>query len=214
MTGEAIIDYFRWLVDDDTVDSTQELALLNDAYDFLCASQFWFFLRSTDTSQTIASGDTTYALPSDFLFTKVIYLRQSATSTTFVECTPVPYEDRLRHLGDATKYYIDQKNSQVVFCSDPMNYAGWLMYHDYQYQPTQLTTSTSPAFNRAFHTLLAFEMAEMYYFNDQGEKQRSWNREMREKRDEKLAGLRAWDGANQVHGQPSARSFNWAPELS
>ena len=213
MTGEAIIDHFRWLVDDDTVDSTQELTLLNEAYDFLCASQFWFFLRKTDTSNTIAAGDTTYALPSDFLFTKVIYLRQSASSTTYVKCEPVRYEDRLHYLGDATKYYIDQANSQVVFCADPSNYAGWLMYHDYQYQPTQLSTATSPVFNRAFHTILAYAMAKAYYFNDQGEKQRSWNTEMQDEYDTKLGGLRAWDGANQMHGQPTADPFNWAPGL-
>ena len=38
-------------------------------------------------------------------------------------------------------------------------------------------TSTSPVFNRAFHPILVYEMARMYWYSEQDEKDRSWNTE-------------------------------------
>lgn len=214
MTGEDIITHFRWLVDDDGgVDSTQEVTLLNEAYDLLCILKTWVFLRSTHTSNIITAGDTTYALPTDFLSSNRIVLRESSTSDNFVVCKQVPFEERLNYIGDQTKYYIDLKNSQVVFCEDPASYSGWQMVHEYQYQPAQLSTSTSPVFNRAFHTILAYEMAKKYYFNDQGEKSRSWNSEMEREYNRIFAAMMSWDGLNQLSDSPSARPFDWAPEL-
>lgn len=214
MTGEEIITHFQWLTDDESIDETQLLVLANETYDFVCASEFWHFLYASESSQTIVAADTTYALPADFLFTHKITLRRSASSDEKVECEPVPYKDRLNFLGDSRKYYVDQKNSSIVFCADPVQYAGWLLVHDYQYQPAQITTATSPVFNRAFHSILAYDMAKKYYYNDQGEKQRSWNSEMEFERKRLLDGLRSWDGINRHHSQPSGSGYNWIPELS
>lgn len=215
MTGEDIITHFEWLVDDDTVDDTQKLTLLNQAYDFICALDFWEFLAAADTSLTILAGDSTYALPSDFLMTRKVTLRQSATSDTFVECTPVTYEDRLKYLGDQTKYYIDYKNSQIVFCEDPsQSHLGWQLIHDYQYQPAQLATGTTPVFPRAFQLLPAYEMAKMYYFNDQGEKNRSWNAEMAQEYNRIFNGLRRWDNNLKMVSRPSGNPYNYAPQLN
>lgn len=213
MTGQDIITHFEWLVDDESIDETQLVTLMNEAYDFICASEFWHFLYSTDTTHTITAGDTTYSTPADFLFSHRITLRRSATSNEIVTCTPVPFKDRLQYLGNATKYYVDQKNSQIVFCADPAAYAGWLMYHDYQYQPSQLATGTSPVFNRAYHSVIAYDMAKKYYYNDQGEKARSWNSEMEFERERLLRGLRSWDGMNRNHSQPSGEAVDWTGGL-
>lgn len=213
MNGEELIEHFYWLTDDDTIEEERALILANEEYDALLASEFWGFLESSDSTQTIASGDSSYSLPDDFLFSHRITLRNGSTNST-VELNPVPFKNRLQFLGDSTKYYIDRKNSQVVFLGDISGYAGWLLIHDYQYQPDQIELATSPVFNRAFHAVIAYGMAKKYYYNDQGEKSRSWNSEMEYERVTLLNGLRSWDRLNFYAESPSADSYNYAPELN
>jgi len=65
MTGQDIIDHFQWLVDDENVDETRELVLLNRAYYRLCSKRIWNFLKAVDESQTITASTKTYDCPTD-----------------------------------------------------------------------------------------------------------------------------------------------------
>lgn len=178
MNGQAIIDEFYAIIDDTTtVDSTRALLLANTAYDRVCAKRLWHFLDSEDTSKTI-SATRSYALPADFLYTRTIRL-YSASSKFDAPLKPVPFRHRHKFEGMKGYYYVDLKNTNVVLTWTPEGAdIGKTMYHDYAYQPAQISTSTSPVFNRAFHMLLAYEMARMFWYSEQDEKDRSWNTEL------------------------------------
>lgn len=195
-TSTDIREHFQWLVDDDTLDEERELVLLNVAYDFLCAMRIWKFLKSTQSSQTVTAGTAAYNLPADHLVPERIILRNGATNS-LQYMTPVRYDERLEYLNDHTKFYLDLKNGTFVFTKTPdSTFAGWTIYLDYQYQPAQLlggSTPTSPVFNRAFHHILAYEMAKNYFYNDQGEKARAWNTEMAAEYTRMLQGMTDWD---------------------
>lgn len=211
-TRADIIEHFQWLVDDDTIDSDQEIRLCNRAYLELCAKEYWNFLKTTDSSTITGS---TVTLPSDFLYTNRVILRRSASSNDIVYAKPVAYEDRLHYIGDQTKYYIDQKNGNIVFTQDPTeSYSGWLALHDYQYLPAALSTDSDvPVWNAAFHYMLSYEMAKQYYYNDQGEKNRSWNREMEAEYARQMDGLRSLDSMVMNHYDAVARVPHYAPGL-
>lgn len=196
MTVTQIREHFQWLVDDDTLDEDRELALMNVAYDEINIERRWVYLLSADETLNIAAGDTTYAVPADFMFTDKITLFNDVR--TYVEFKPVPFRKRLEYKNVSGYYYVDVKNAQIVFlCPDDMTtYAGWSLIHDYAYQPAQFTDNTDePVFNRAFHVLIAYQMAKQYFYNDQGEKNRAWNNEFDvEFRSLKLKML-TWDSA-------------------
>jgi hypothetical protein len=178
MTVQQIREHFQWLVDDDTLDEDRELVLMNVAYDELHTERMWQFLSTSQETLTIASGDTTYALPTDFMYTKKIVLFDG--SETYQEFKAVPFRNRLAYKNVSGYYYIDLKTELINFLSvdDMTTYTGWTLIHEYQYQPAQLAIAADePVFNRAFHPILAYQMAKQYFYNDQGEKSRAWNNE-------------------------------------
>lgn len=196
MNVQEIREHFQWLIDDDTIDETRELILMNVAYDEINIERRWVYLLSSDESLNVAAGDTTYAVPADFMFTDKITLFNDVR--TYVEFKPVPFRKRLEYKNVSGYYYVDVKNGQIVFlCADDMTiYAGWSLIHDYAYQPAQFTTDgDEPVFNRAFHPIIAYQMAKQYFYNDQGEKGRAWNTEF----DIELKSLKlkmfTWDAA-------------------
>lgn len=177
MTGQEVIDEFYDFVDDDTMDATRALHLANVAYDRVNAKRLWHYLDAEDTSKTILAGTRSYALPSDFLYTRTVKL-YSSSSKFDAPLKPVPFRERSRYEGVQGFYYIDVKNSTFVLtCDPPSADVGKTIYHDYSYQPAILTTSSSPVFNRAFHSMLVYEMARMFWYSEQDEKDRSWNTE-------------------------------------
>lgn len=177
MNGQDIIDHFYWLVDDDTLDSTRAVVLLNQAYDRLMMKRAWVFLYKTDTAQTASSSTTSYDAPTDQLFPIAVrfYHANHGYSDDF---KPIPYKKRRQYHNVSGYYYYDFRQAKIVFTAAPTSYSGWTIEQDYAYQPAQLATNTSPVFNRAFHPLIAFEMARFYWFNDQDEKDRTWDKEL------------------------------------
>lgn len=193
MTGQEIIDEFFETVDDDTMDATRALHLANVAYDRVNTKRLWHYLDSTDSSKTIAAGTRSYALPSDFLYTRTVKLYSSSTKFG-PALKPVPFRERYRYEGVQGHYYIDLKNSNLVLTYDPPTAdVGKTIYHDYAYQPALLATNTSPVFNRAFHPLIVYEMGRMFWYGEQDEKDRSWNKEMKDEYDLMLSEMVAWD---------------------
>jgi len=215
MTGDEIISQFEWLVDDETIDEDQELVLLNLAYDRLNTMRVWNYLATSEESQTIAAGTTAYSEPSDMLYpTAVKYYDSSGDG--YYRLNLVPYSQKARHWNVSTYVYYDAKNSNFVFTKDPSGaeYAGKTLVIEYQYQPTQLTTATSPVFNRAFHPLLAYEMARHYFYNDQGEKSRAWNKELDSEYNRMLSEMIRWDDMIDTTLEPTAEpDYNWTGGL-
>lgn len=209
MTLQEIREHFQWLVDDDTLDEDRETALANIAYDELNAERSWRYLDSSDTSDTVLSSTLTYALPTDFLQSVKVVLFDG--SKTYVDFAPVPYRERLNFKNAGRYYYVDQKNGNLVFLSqDTLTaYVGWTIVHEYQYQPAQLSSSTDePVFNRAFHAILAYQMAKHYFFNDQGEKARAWNSEFQAEISSLRAKMIAWDAATDFSVNPTLNSVS------
>ena len=207
MTLQEIREHFQWLVDDDTLDEDREVTLANVAYDALNAERSWRYLDSSDTSDTVLSSTLSYAVPADFLQSvKVVLFDGSKTYVTF---SPVPYRERLNFKDAGRFYYVDQKNSNLVFLSEDTlsAYVGWTIIHEYQYQPEQLADGADePVFNRAFHPILAYQMAKHYFFNDQGEKSRAWNAEFQAELTSLRAKIIAWDSAMDFSTNPSLNS--------
>lgn len=196
MTVQEIREHFQWLIDDDTMDEDRELALMNVAYDELNTERMWQYLSSSDESLTIASGDVTYAVPTDFMYTKKIVLFDG--DRTYEEFIPVPYRERLNAKNVSKRYYIDIKNGLIVFLNpdDMDTYSGWTLIHEYQYQPDQFAAADDePVFNRAFHPILAYQMSKHYFYNDQGEKSRAWNNEFEVEYRNMKGKMIAWDSA-------------------
>ena len=193
MTGQDIIDKFYFLVDDETISSTRALELLNSAYDILNTKRTWNYLYATHTSNTIAANDTTYSLPTDFIYPIGAYLLDS--SGNYSGLKSVSYKNRLSKNLVAGYYYIDKKNSNLVLTYANPADVGKTLVIDYQYNPAQLAVGTSPVFDRAFHPFLAYEMAKNYWFNDQSTKERAWNREMQAEYDRMYQDMIHWDSA-------------------
>lgn len=179
MTGQELIDELYAIIDDEnTISSTRALLLINTAYDRVCAKRVWHFLDSEDTSETI-SATRSYDLASDFLYPRTVKLYDSASGNFDDPLKPVPFRHRHKYEGVKGYYYIDLKNSALKLTWTPEGSdIGKTLYIDYAYQPSQLTTATSPVFNRAFHMLLAYEAARMFWYSEQDEKDRSWNNEL------------------------------------
>ena len=212
MTGTEIREtVFQFLVDDTNIDETQELALLNIAYDRVNAMRDWLFLRKSQSSQTISST-TTYAQPSDFMYLIKAQTVDSASSVNNMRI--VPFDLRLEFNTSERTAYMDILNTNLVFTTAPVADVGSTLYWTYQYQPAQLTNSTSPVFPRQFHALLGYEMARMYFYNDQAEKDRSWNKEMAAEYNLMLKQMKDWDIQLSLKLEGEWLPDQWLPETA
>ncbi len=179
MTGQDLIDAFSDLVDDDNTGTDRALEILNTAYDALNTERLWNFLRSEDTSITLTGSTLSYAVPSKFLYLVRVY-RYNASADTFTEMTVIPMQEKTRYYKVNDTIYVDFKNQTLNLTNTPtnQNISGQVLYVTFQYQPDQLTLTTSPVYNRAFHKILVYEMAKIFWYMDQQDKQRSFNGEM------------------------------------
>jgi hypothetical protein len=190
MTSQEIREtVFQWLVDDTNVDETQELVLLNIAYDRINAMRAWSYLDKSQASQTL-SATTSYAQPTDFMYLDRL---QVTDGTTYNDVKIVPFVKRFDYNNTSRVAFLDAVNSQITFTTAPDSDIGQTLVWTYQYQPSQLTNSTSPVFPRQFHALVGYEMARMYFFNDQPEKDRAWNKELMGEYAILLKQMKDWD---------------------
>ncbi len=193
MTGQEIIDHFQWLVDDENVDETRELVLLNRAYYRICSKRLWNFLKAVDDSQTIAASTKAYTCPADTMVLLPINWYKDSDGN-YTQKTKVSFQNRLKYATSNSFYWYDKKNNNFALTRDPSaDEVGRTLVLDYLAKPDALTTSTEPIFDEGFHTLLAYEMMRQYYYNDQGEKNRSWNREAQTEWDSIYKDMVNWD---------------------
>jgi hypothetical protein len=170
MTGQQLIDKFEFLVDDTTTDSTRVLELINAGYKAICSRRVWNFLLSTDTSNTIASGTTSYSLPSDFLLPVALRVYDS-TNDIYDDWAVVPFRNRRDHYNSTGYAVIDKKNSNVLLTADPADSLfGDTIELDYTYLPADLATGTEPVLPDAFHSILAYEAAKNFFYAEQSDR--------------------------------------------
>jgi len=212
MTGQEIIDHFEFLIDDE-IDSDRELILANIAYDRVNTKRRWKYLAAEDTSKTVLAATRAYALPTTFLYTDNVKFYSAATKFG-PALTPAPYAERHRYEGVSGFYYLDIKNGNLVLTANPAtSEIGKTIYHSYGSAPAQLTVSASPVFFRAFHPLVSFEMARMFWYGEQDEKGRSWNKELQTEYDTMLHEMEAWDAKLDTGMEPSSMpQETWLPE--
>jgi len=190
MTAQEIREtIFQWLVDDTNVDETQELVLLNVAYDKINSMRSWLYLDKSQASQTL-SATTSYTQPTDFMYLTRL---QVFDGTTYNDVKIVPFSKRFEYNNSERTAFLDVANSQITFTTAPTADVGSTLVWTYQYQPAQLVNATSPVFPRQFHALIGYEMARMYYFNDQPEKDRAWNKELGAEYSILQKQMRDWD---------------------
>jgi hypothetical protein len=182
------------------------------AYDRVNAMRSWNFLRKEDETHTIATGTTTYALPSDFLYlTDEDAIKLINSEGGYTQLKIVPFRERREWRGNKNVVYIDVANSNIIFPVDSLaDFSGLTMNITYQYQPTQLTTSTSPVFQRAYHLILAYYAAKHFWYNDQVEKERAWTREMEAEYQMLVKEMNFWDDNLEHALAPTWRPKAWA----
>ena len=214
MTAQEIINKFYDLVDDDNTDSDRALELLNTACDTLQASRMWNFLRKEDSSKTFTGSTLSYALPSDFLY-PIKAFRYNTANEAFNPMGIVPFGDRMRYHKRSGTLYVDIANEAVLLTQTPtaQGISGEKLYLVYQYQPAQLALDDEPVFNRAFHSILAYEMAKIFWYMDQQEKERSFNREMQAEYNSLTKAMEAWDARIEYGLAPTFHSIadSWVP---
>lgn len=218
MTADDLRDELHFLVDDENLSETQELSLINQAYDRITAMRPWNFMLTEDTSKTITSGTTSYALQSTFLYgyDDAVLAYDSSAGEVKARFKVVQFKDRMRYNNVSGYVYFDIKNNTINFCStsDTATYAGYTLFMTYYAQPAQLTASDSPVFNRAFHRLLALEAARYFWYNDQ-QVDGAFDGKMAREYDDLLTGLILWDDnlATSI-GDSLMPPTSWIPEVS
>lgn len=212
MTAQDIINRFQFLVDDSTISEETELELVNEAADVLYGSRFWGFLAKEDSSNTIVSGTTEYSAPSDLLTPGADVWAYDTGTDVYHPLHLTRFKKRYDNRNQDTLYY-DRRQGNYVFTKDPDKHSGRTLIITYNYLPTQMALTDSPVFIRTYHKVLAFEMARLYWYNEQDEKNRSWTQEMDTEYQRLLSGLTMWDEQFEttLDGSFMPRD-NWLPQ--
>jgi hypothetical protein len=189
MTLQTIIDLFGQLIDD-TIDSDTALSLANNAKDKVEGERPWEFLKAHDaTNIASTSGNylTQYSLPSDFAYELAIALSLGSDYLTQIK---TPFEYRVLHKDASGRYYLDMANSKISLCGTIAK--AYILNIFYIKTTPDLTLATSPVWPR-FHRLIAFDMADLWFAMDQGDKSRDWSPRWRAEQEILRQGMRNWD---------------------
>ncbi len=190
MTGQQIIDFFRGLVDDE-LDVDFELQLLNGAKEKVEGDRDWEFLKKLDNSKSATSSG--ILLPSDYSRTKIIYVGS-------VPYDQIPFEQKPLFANSSNCWYLDFLNNMFYLLGT--NLSG-TVNHYYIYKTPDIALNTSPVWPRA-HQLLAYEMAELYYTIDQGDRNFAWDDKHAIQKELYRRSLVDWDAAIQSKANANA----------
>lgn len=195
MTNQDILTQFEGLIGD-SLDQTLEIQLANNAKNKLETEVQPEILKVVDTSLTSTVGGTyltSYNLPSSPAMLMPL-------DTIYVGTTPrraIPFERRIIYKDSSDFYYIDWKQSLFYLCGTIGT--SQTITFPYLYATADLTAanvasgSTSIVWPARFHSLIAFEMAFMFFAIDQGEKFRSYSQEWQIAYNALKASFIAWD---------------------
>lgn len=201
MTGQEIKELYEFLVDDSNVSVDNFLTMTRNEIQKLAINpqQFEIF-QTNDDSQTTTSGVPYISLPTDFLQPIDLWIGDQ-------NIKGIARRNRRLFRNSSYRYYIDWKNSRFVLTNNPTN--SQIVYIDYIYQPNNVELdvdleTTIPGFKKAFHPLLAYNMAETFFYQDTGSKVDSWDREHKTKKEEIMKMFIEWDQMLKITAQNSA----------
>lgn len=191
MTNQEILTQFESLVGD-SLDQTLEIQLANNAKNKLETELQLEILKKLDTSNTSVVGGTyttPYNLPADFLM---------PLDKIYVGSTPrrqIPMERRELYKDSGLFFYIDFANNKFYLTGTVA--VPETITLPYTYATTDITagtlTSTTIVWPARFHSLIAYEMAFMWFAIDQGEKFRSFSQEWQQAYQDLKNSFIAWD---------------------
>lgn len=164
MNGQETIDFFETIVED-SLDQTAALILLNNAKNKVEGEYDLEILKTLDASQSASSA--AKPLPANY--------NRTIGGILYVNNQPyrqVPFEQQKALANSGLRWYLDMKNSNYYLLGS--NLSGTIN-HFYIYQTDDITLTTSAVWPARFHPLLAFEMAELFYAIDQGDRGRAWD---------------------------------------
>lgn len=173
MTGADIKAYADSLVQD-TMPDAFFLGAVNSAKDIIEGERAWEFLKKLDTSETHSIGatvSTSHTLPTDIGEPLSVSIGTDTVSRNLISLSDS------RNLRDQSgSYYIDWANSTYHFTGTEGT--GGTVYFEYKYATDDIAAGTSPVWASRFHRILAYEVAKLWFAQDQGERQFSWAPEM------------------------------------
>lgn len=201
MTGNELQNLFEFLVDD-SISDDDFLVIINIAANKLwVSSQQYEFLKTNTDSVSTTPNLTTYNLPNDFLLPLPIWIGDT-------QIKPINRKDRRLYRNSHFRYYLDLKNNKFVLTYFPTS--SEVIYFDYIYQPLAIELSDDEigdrisGFKKAFHPILAYEAAKVYYQQDAGSKNDSWDREHQIEYNRLLNAMNDYDHALKIASQDSA----------
>lgn len=196
MTKQEIIALCQNSYIDEQLDSDEASVLFDNAYDRINSKRAWFYLTRSDVSNTIVAGTKAYNGPSDFLFHKAARFYDSARDLYPLgrrDLKPVRFQDRRAYYNSFGFYFVDPSNNQVVLTFNPTQFSGMKLEQDFTTLPAALDDDEEPVFLRTFHPIIAYEMAAIYYYKEQDEKDRSYVPELKREYDAMYNDMVKWD---------------------
>ena len=186
MNGEEIKALFKELVDDEI--GSNEDVILNMSYHEVLALRPWHFLLSWDETQSL---DANYQidLPADFGNTwpdNELAKGYLIYGDEYARYYQISKEDKIHYKDISGFFYVDHQLGKIVFTGLPPT--GKRVRLPYQYEPDDIADATSPCsgFKKAFHPIIAFKMAMIFYITEQEEKDRSYRPENKSEYDRLL----------------------------
>ncbi len=205
MTNQEILTQFESLVGD-KLDQTLEIQLANNAKNKLETELQLEILKKLDTSNTSAVGGTyttPYNLPADFFM---------PLDRIYVGSTPrkqISLDRRELYKDSSLFFYIDFANSKFYLTGSIA--VPETITFPYTYATTDITSATldntTIVWPSRFHSLIAYEMAFMWFAIDQGEKFRSFSQEWQAAYQDLKNAFIAWDQRLKLSALASATPY-------
>lgn len=200
MTTLEIIEFAEGLIDD-TFDQDVALSLLNVAKDKIEGERDWEFLKKTATGSATTAA---ISAPADFRYTLSMYVGTQPYRQ-------IPFEQKQLFQSSANCWYFDAGNSNLYLIGIT---SGQTYYHYYIKTTDELTASVNPTWwPTRFHRLLGFELAEMYYAIDQGERGRSWDDKMALQKELLRRSMVDWDANLKRRANENAVAPDFDPPI-
>ena len=162
MTAKQIIDFFKQLVDDESISDELGLNLINSVKTIIEEERNWRMLLTRDTSLSFLTSESyadAKALPSGFSVEHKIKLVDSSNDED--EYHPVDYVDILQYKDVSGRYAIDYANDNLYICGMVGNNKTIHLSY-FGVTDELLATTESPTWPTRFHKLIAYKMAEIW----------------------------------------------------
>jgi len=197
MTAQEIITKFRVMVDD-SLDSDYELELLNDAINEIEGLRDWEILKKETSFKNMTGYTDTRDLPSDF------YIDSSVFDDSDNKYNKYLINDRYSKINNSDGFFLDLANNKIGLTGTSLNIS--TIYLNYISKSSDLGINDSWSFPSNFHKILAYQMAELYYPSDAGEKSRAWDDRWNIRFEKLLASMETWDSRLKTINYQSIRT--------